>query len=183
MLINDHFQNETWKPISGFNEAYEVSDLGNIRSIKRTINQFGHKTNYNRVFSGKILKPRTQNSGYLLIWLSKNGISKPYLMHRLIALEFIPNTQNYLCVNHKDGDKLNNQVDNLEWCNHSENLKHAYRVLKQKRNSKPVKCVELNQIFPSMAEAAKKFNMSKSSIYHVLVGRNKTAGGYTWERA
>ena len=176
-LFCDH---EEWREIPD-NNNYEVSNLGRVRSKNRIINQFGHKRNYYRIMQGKILKPRKQNGGYLLVWLCKDGESKAYTVHRLVAKCFVAG--NGTDVNHKDGNKENNRADNLEWVTHVENIKHAYRCLGHpKTNSVQIICVETGEVFDSIREAGKAKATNPISIGHVLAGRNKTAGGYTWKR-
>ena len=101
---------EIWKPIIGYENLYQVSNLGKIKSLKRNI----------------ILKPSHNRKGYLQIILYKNKNKKVGRIHRLVAEAFIPNENNFTDVNHIDGNKHNNKVENLEWCNRSYNLKHAY---------------------------------------------------------
>lgn len=105
--------NEIWKPIIGLEGYYEVSSLGRVMRIKSG----------GRARAGTILKPWV-NSGYLSVTLR----GREYRVHRLVAIAFTPNPENKPCVNHIDGNKLNNAVDNLEWCTYSENLIHAYRT-------------------------------------------------------
>lgn len=176
-LFNDH---EEWREIPEYNN-YEVSNLGRVRSKNRIINQFGHKQNYDRIMKGKILKPRKQNGGYLLVCLCKDGKSKAYTVHRLVAKCFVAG--NGTDVNHKDGNKENNRADNLEWVNRAENIKHAYRCLGHpKTSSVRVICAETGEVFDSLREAGKAKATNPISIGHVLAGRTKTAGGYTWKR-
>ena len=113
-LFNDH---EEWREIPEYNN-YEVSNFGRVRSKNRIINQFWRKQNYDRIMQGKILKPRKQNGGYLLVWLCKDGKSKAYTVHRLVVKCFVAG--NGTDVNHKDGNKENNRADNLEWVNRAE---------------------------------------------------------------
>jgi hypothetical protein len=115
---------EIWKTIVGFKD-YQISNYGRVKSLK-----------YNKK---KLLKSGVINSGYLIVCLSNSKIKKFKLIHRLIAHAFIPNADNKPQVNHKDGNKHNNHIDNLEWVDHSENMKHAYRSglhsMKGERNS------------------------------------------------
>lgn len=100
---------ETWINISGFEGLYQVSNFGKIR----------------RFSDGKILKQSIGTSGYYKIALWKNGRYRHFLVHRIIAIHFIQNPQNKKFVNHKDGNKLNNSIDNLEWMTRKENHSHA----------------------------------------------------------
>lgn len=181
MIYRDHFQEE-WKDVNGFEGLYQVSNTGQVKSLDRNVSQADclHKR-YHRAMRGKIIKQRLQNGGYCIVWLSKSGIVKPFTVHRLVAFAFLPNVNNEEQVNHKDGNKANNCVNNLEWCSRSENIKHAYaNSLKLSANKKSVLCIELNKRFESISEAAKAFGLTKSAIAHVIAGRNKKAGGYTW---
>ena len=113
--------NEEWKDISEF-EGYEVSNFGNIRSIDRTC---GGRPG---VIKGKLLKSFINRRGYLEVNLFENSKSTSKIIHRLVAKAFIPNLENKPQVNHIDGCKLNNRVDNLEWMSNSENQLHAYSL-------------------------------------------------------
>ena len=103
---------EIWKDIPGYEGLYQASNLGRIKKIWKT--------------KESIMKPALQKEGYLRLGLFKNGKRKSYQLHRLIALCFVENKENKKYVNHKDGNKQNNNADNLEWVTASENLKHAY---------------------------------------------------------
>lgn len=171
--------NEEWKPIAGY-EDYEVSNYGNVRSKERYITQYGHKKTYTRLMKCHQLKQEKLNSGYFVVQLSKNGKKKAMTVHRLVACAFLGESK--LDVNHKDGNKHNNRVDNLEYMSRSANIEHSYRVLgKYERISKKVICVETGEIFNSMREAGRKMGINPISIGHVLAGRNKTAGGLRWQ--
>ena len=102
---------ESWKKIDNY-DNYMISNLGNIKNIKRN----------------KLLSPSKNTWGYLGVMLHKNGNVKRYQIHRLVANAFIPNIENKKEVNHKDGNKLNNHVDNLEWVTRSENILHSYKI-------------------------------------------------------
>jgi hypothetical protein len=106
-----------------FKEGYEVSDKGQVRSLDRAIIRSDTKTPV-RIY-GKLMKPRLHRCGYLVIELSFNNEKERYFVHRLVAMCFIPNPDNKPQVNHKDGNKSNNIVSNLEWVTNSENQKHA----------------------------------------------------------
>jgi len=113
---------ENWKKVEGC-EFYEVSDFGNVRSLDKPVNGWnGVKTK-----TGRILKPGIRN-GYKSIVLSDGDKQKNAHIHRLVAYAFIPNPQNKETVNHIDGNKLNNHVDNLEWATRSEQQQHAFRT-------------------------------------------------------
>ena len=171
---------EIWLPIEGY-DFYEVSNLGRVRRLESVVTNTNGIT---RKVQGKILKPMTNNSGYLMVRLCKNGISRPFLIHRLVSAAFLPNPDKKPQVNHLSEDKLNNSVENLEWCTAKENVNYGTRNKRaSEKHQKPVLCVELNQIFSSLTEAAKQLRLNVGNLGSVLAGRRKTAGGYHWEYA
>ena len=121
--MKKEYLNEIWKPIKGYEGLYEVSNLGRIKSLKRLVKKWDGY----RIVSEKILTPRVNNRGYLRINLCKDGITKTFSPHRLVAEAFIPNPDNLPCVNHKDENPLNNVVSNLEWCTYSYNNSYGNR--------------------------------------------------------
>ena len=152
---------EIWKridSIEGFEEYhnYEVSNHGRFRNCT----------------TGKILKPRVLKSGYLLVGLRLNGVSKDFYLHRLVALAFIPNPNNLADVDHINSDKTNNAIDNLQWLSHENNVK--------KSNNKQVLCVELNRIFESAMEAGRQLGLDQSGISRCCTGKRKSYKGYHW---
>lgn len=114
---------EIWKDVKGYNGLYQVSNYGNIKSLSRII----VRSNGNYSSKEKLLEPQIIKNGYLVVRLKKNGNRSTKLINRLVAESFIPNPEDKLEVNHKDLNKLNNHVDNLEWSTRSENMKHAYK--------------------------------------------------------
>lgn len=123
--------NEIWKDINGYQGVYQVSNLGRVRSLDRMVEVFvddGKRTpfTYTQLKKGRILKLRKERCGYIKVDLSINSFDKSYLVHRLVALTFISNIHNKEQVNHKNGIKTDNRVDNLEWCTRLENMRHAY---------------------------------------------------------
>jgi hypothetical protein len=120
---------EVWKDIEGYEGQYQVSNLGNVKSLNRFVYQLDRSgkpsiSNY----KGRVLKFGHRKNGYLYIVLSKNNKQKKENIHRLVAKAFIPNPLNKPQVNHKDGNKKNNLIGNLEWNTMSENHKHAFRT-------------------------------------------------------
>lgn len=113
---------EIWKDVIGFESYYQISNFGNVRSKDRLVkcrnNSFAKKI-------GKVKKAGI-TGGYKVVLLSKENTEKGIGVHRLVAIHFIDNPENKKEVNHKDGNKLNNHVDNLEWCTRSENGQHSY---------------------------------------------------------
>ena len=111
---------EKWKSINGNREIYMVSNLGNVKTADRN----GARGYF---VKGHILLQRQNSSGYNRVSMNLEGKSKEYFVHRLVAQLFVENPNNYDFVNHKDGNKLNNHCDNLEWCTRSENERHAWQ--------------------------------------------------------
>lgn len=120
---------EIWKPIEGYEGLYEVSSYGRVRSLDRYVK--GRYGNY-RLHKGKILSPAKDTTGYLKVVLSCNGKSKTIKVHRLIAQTFILNPDNLPEVNHKDEDKTNNRVENLEFCNRKYNCNYGSRNIRRR---------------------------------------------------
>lgn len=108
---------EIYKDIEGYEGLYQVSNLGNVKSL---VNNKG-------IAREKILKPFINSKGYKRVELSKNKTSKIYSVHRLVANALLPNTHNYPCVNHKDENCENNNVENLEWCSYKYNCNFGTR--------------------------------------------------------
>lgn len=181
---------EIWKDIPDYEGLYQVSSLGNVKSLKR-------ETNNQSCKEDKILKLRLHKNGYYCIVLYKNHKSKELLVHRLVAKTFIKNKNNLPCVNHIDGNKQNNCVSNLEWCTASHNTKEAFRLglmkpnyelLKREREKRSIPILQIDKKtdevikeWKSMNKAQKELNI-KTKIYEVISGKRKSAGGYYWKR-
>lgn len=118
---------EIWKPIEGYEGIYEVSNTGKVRSLDRK--SYCEKWPNGRYERGRELYLNLMKDGYILVSLNKNSETQWRKVHRLVAEAFIPNPESKRCVNHKNGIKSDNRVENLEWVTASENMKHAYRVL------------------------------------------------------
>ena len=117
---------EIWHPCAGYETHYEVSNLGNVRSIERMVQ---HPLGGKKIQYGRVLKQGKAANGYLIVNFCVDKVKSNHSVHRLVARAFIPNESNKPQVNHKDGNKHNNNVENLEWVTRSENGLHAYRVL------------------------------------------------------
>lgn len=162
-----------WKKIDGF-ENYSVSVEGKVRNDTTM----------------KLLKQCLNNKGYSMINLWNNNKGHWKTIHRLVAIAFIPNPQDKPCINHVDGNKQNNRVDNLEWCTPSENQLHRSRVLKKTRlpeealkvTRMPVVCVETGRVYESVSEAARLCGLWQQNISKVLDSTSRTAGGFHWRR-
>lgn len=162
---------EIWLPIENYVGDYEVSNLGRIRSFKN-----------NKI---KIMQPALNHGGYKHLLLTKNGVPKGFRIHRIVAKTFIPNPMNKECVNHIDGNKLNNNSNNLEWVTKSENMQHAYdNNLKLKMFGKCngqsklniEKANEIRKLFASgnytKVKLAKIFNVTDATIGNVVRNKN-----------
>lgn len=121
---------EIWKDIKGYEELYQISNLGNVKSLKRKTLGKKHGNHY---LKERILKPG-KSGNYYHVCLRKNNVNKIFYIHRLVAQTFIKNIENKNQVNHKNGKTTDNNVNNLEWVTASENQTHAYKVLKRKTN-------------------------------------------------
>lgn len=126
--------NEVWKDIEGFEDIYKISNMGRVKALERDI-QHKKGPHFNQVyhFRERIMTPTLRGEGYLGVSLSKNNHITAVLIHRLVAKAFIPNPNGLPEVNHIDGDKTNNSVDNLEWCSRKDNARHSYYKLLQKK--------------------------------------------------
>lgn len=146
--------------IKNYEGLYAITSCGKVWSYK----------------SKKFLKPGANTDGYLRVDLRKDKERKQFLIHRLVAEAYIPNPNNYDTVDHIDFDRTNNCVNNLQWMSHSENCRK-----RRDNGSKPVRCIELNTIYPSIREAARCLNLDSSSISKACRGELKKTGGYHWE--
>lgn len=167
---------EIWRPVPGYEKCYEASSLGRLRSLPRN-----GTVGYTRIIKPKITKP-----GYLDVVLQKNGGRKYCHLHQVIARTFIPNPKHKQQVNHIDGNKMNNRVENLEWNTPSENLRHKFRILGQKASRhgmKSVRCIETEEVFDSIKAAERKYGNCHGAILHAVRGMTKSAYGYHWEYA
>lgn len=178
---------EKWKDIKNYEGLYQVSNLGRVRSLNH-IRKNGKSENNVYITKGRILKAAIQNVGYMFVVLSKNGKTKGYRVHRLVAEAFIPNPNNYKCVNHKDENKQNNCVNNLEWCTHEYNNNYGTKPMKiAKGNSKKVNQYDLDGNFikqwESLMEAERYLKIKKShvGISACCKGKIKTSYGYRWK--
>lgn len=177
------------------NGLYQVSNFGRVKSLNYYIVNNGIR----KFHSETTLSLCIDKTGYVVVNLNKNGKRKVGKVHRLVAEAFIPNVTNKPQVNHIDGDKTNNNVDNLEWCTNRENQIHAVRTglthhtEKQRKsfdkiridNSKKVIQMDLEgneiKLWNSMEEAAKYIGICRSGISECCSGKHKTAGGFKWK--
>ena len=174
---------EIWKDIVGYEGLYQVSNMGRVRSKERIFESKG-TGRYKR--NAQILSLGKHSKGYLTVTLFKNGKYKRFLIHRLVAKSFLPRDIFKNQVNHIDGNKTNNNISNIEWCDSSENQIHRRDILKKKfAPGKPVIQIDNkgNNIreFESISQAAKSTGIKSQNISCVCQGKNRQAGGFRWE--
>lgn len=183
-----------WKDIPGFEGLYEVSISGKVKNS----------------ITKRLLKNNNRGR-YYSVTLYKNHKPHQLSVHRIVALTFIPNPENKPMVNHKNGNRYDNNIVNLEWCTQSENEKHKYEVLgyinhfKGKKHSevskqkmrewfknnlrlgakapchKSIRCIETNKCYETIREACRELGLQESNVSKVLKGQRKTTGGYSFE--
>lgn len=162
---------EIWKDIPDYEGLYQVSNLGRVKSLPR------------KHCKGYILKQRDNGYGYLTVGLHTINTYKQIKVHRLVAKAFIENKNNDNCVNHIDGNKHNNTVQNLEWCDRNYNMKHAYRIglLKTQPVIQFDKCGNVIKIWKGAKYACNELHIPDSNINKCCKGERKTAGGFIWK--
>lgn len=167
--------NEMWRPVVGYEGRYEVSSIGNVRSCSRNVN---HRYGSRKV-NGKAIRLGMFKDFYPKVSLWSNGVGKSINVHSLVARAFRDIIKgNGECVNHKNGLKHDNRIENLEFVTYSENNFHAYRT-KLKKNMRPV-LRDDNQIFDSMTQAAKAVGAFPNHVWRVCVGKTKSCMGHSF---
>lgn len=185
----DLLQSEQWKfvTVPGFECDYQVSNLGRVKSLQRMSRGSSPRRLAERILPGKI-----RHDGYRVVGLSSEKGKSGFAVHRLVAMAFIDNPGNALEVNHKDGNKLNNHVSNLEWVTHRENMLHAIRIganQSQGANNKQFKgaikstCIRTGKQKTFIGKKSLRLEgFSPSSVYAVINGRVKSHKGYRFIR-
>lgn len=173
----DFFNMEIWKDIEGYEGLYQVSNLGNVKRLPKK------NTIANKLRAERILVPHIVNKYYYVVL--SNRKPKTFKLSRIVAKAFIPNPENKPQVNHKNGIKTDDRVENLEWNTASENQRHSIDVLGKKFSSKPVSQFNLDGIFvksfDSQNEAANYFGGTPSNISQCISGKSKSAFGFKWK--
>ena len=176
---------EIWKDIKGYEDVYKVSSYGRI--IRKP---------WERNYTEREIKPIIKKHGYAVVGLNVNSKCKHFYIHRLVAIAFLENTENKPQINHKDGNKINNNLENLEWATRGENQKHRYSTLGHKGSfygktganhkcSKPViqmtKDGKYLNTYAGIMEAMRQTGVHNTNIVNNIKGRLKHAGGYLWD--
>lgn len=175
-------EHQKWKPVKEFEKYYEVSDFGNVRSLNRISNA---KNGSKQIRKGRILSAATNAQGYKQVRLVSKSQSKNMLVHRLVMMAFKPEKEK-LQVNHIDGNKENNHIDNLEWTTAKENIHHAYRTGLNNRRNKVQQYDKDGYLIAEYASArlaAKLLNYYISGISEAANGKRKFYKGYRWKYA
>lgn len=192
---------EEWRPIVGFEGLYEVSSLGRIKALSKTVT----RKSISYKLKEKILKPQPSGNGYLKICLHNNGRKKFLFVHRLVAEAFLPNPKNKPCIDHINTIRDDNRVNNLKWCTQKENCNNPITVHKMSESTKKVDKVKINKLlqdrscqnaskmvyqydldgnyirsFNSVIEAAIELNVPTKSLVAECNRRQHHFLGYLW---
>lgn len=198
-LSLEDIEGEIWKDVVGYESIYKVSNFSRVKSLERKITikniYYGGNTFHTNIRE-KILKQTIRTDGYLSVRLSKKGNSINCFCHRLVADSFIPNPEKKPFVNHKNGIRNDNMIENLEWCNNSENVIHSYNILNRKRSflgkfgkyhnsSKKVIQFDLNgneiKTWYSVVDIERELGFNQAAISHCCNGKTKTSNGFIWK--
>ena len=181
---------EIWKDVVGYEGLYQVSNFGRVKSLSKFVNNNPKSKSIGYYTKEKLLKYFDNAKGYKLVKLYKNDENYTKKVHRLVAQTFIPNPNNLPQVNHIDGNKENNYVNNLEWCTNKENAIHAVKnnlrkklIGKDNKLSKKVNqydlCGNFIKQWDSVTEAQNTLKIRNIST--VCYGKRNNAGGYIWK--
>lgn len=175
---------EIWKDIENYKGIYQCSNFGHIRSLDRNIKR---KNGIYQHIKGQTIKPQKNINGYLQVGLNKNSKRQMLYVHILVAKTFVNNPNKYKTVNHKDGNKQNNNADNLEWMSYSDNNKHSYKYLHRKKSLTGAKCKSVyfidilngtTVLYKSINETSRNVGLSPTQINRYINSKNKWKGKY-----
>lgn len=187
---------EIWKPIKDWEGLYEISNFGRFKRLERFViseKRGGRKYHFKEEIKDPSLTEKPNK--YPRVTMKDKDRSITEYIHRLVALTFIPNIENKPEVNHKDGNKLNNYVDNLEWSTESENTKHAYQngLCENSRKAATkthgytvaqinIETREIIEVFQSISQAHKKTNIPYRGIQECCLGLREQYKNFIWKR-
>lgn len=176
---------ERWKDIDGFEGYYQVSDTGRVRSLDRVVTTTRYGKPLSMARKGKVLRSTVGRDGYPSIQIYKESEYYTFKIHRLVAKAFVENPDSLPEVNHIDGNKKNNNAENLEWCTRKHNIRHAFKngLIDPKNRSCNRKSVRRSDgvIFRSLTEAAKESGTHVSDVSMCCHGTLAHTGGYGFE--
>ncbi len=180
---------EEWKDIIGYEGLYQVSDLGNVRSLaKEWSTHNGNKRSHSDILLGQF----ENQKGYLRVYLYKNKLRRTFAVARLVGFYFVPNPNNLPEINHMFGNKKDNRAVVLEWTTPKGNVRHRFDVLghkvksgRENKNNREVRQISKRSgrvlnTFYSVTNASETLKINHANISSCLMGRRKTAGGYLW---
>lgn len=177
---------EIWKDIKGYENYYQISNYGRVRSLDRYVHCEARGIT-RRLIKGQMIKTSVSNNGYERVQLNKEHKVIKHLVHRLVAEAFLPNTNNFLEVNHKDENTLNNSVENLEWCSIVYNRNYGTRFKRiSNKLSKPINQFDLNGNFIKKWDSSVSIKKAFNNNCHVIEccqGKIKQSRGFIWKYA
>lgn len=175
---------EEWRDVINYEGLYQVSNLGRVRSLDRVIERTINGTTFQQMVRGRMLKCTNGTNGYIFADLCKSGKIYRTGVHRMVASAFIPNPNDLPCINHKDRNKKNNKVENLEWCDYEYNNNYGGAKPQWGHNRKQVEQLTMEgehvAYFSSTAEAGRVLNLNPIGIQHVCKGRKPSMYGFKW---
>jgi hypothetical protein len=167
---------ENWKDIQGYEGLYQISDNGVVKGVDRVLSYNANKT---KQWKGKVIKTIVDHLGYCRVSLCKNGTVKANKIHRLVAETFLIGQGQ---INHKDGNKLNNNIINLEFCTSKENMHHSYKTgLRTKKYLRTIICNETQELFTCQSDVARKIKLSSVMVCSHLKGNIPHIKGLTYK--
>lgn len=189
-IQDDSYLGDEWRDIPGFDGVYQVSNTGYVRRLRRHV---PHRTCGHMYAPAMLMKISLDEDGYPQVGLTKNHHGDNHAVHRLVAEAFIPNPENKPTVNHKNGNKQDNNVNNLEWATVLEQNHHAIktglregtmlkaREASRKSISKPVRCIETGEVFESGLAAERALGLKQTAVFYSVHHHNRIKQGYTFE--